>query len=76
MYHEGNAGIKLSYDKGIIKSKCCSFFSNLYNPGVRPEPEKVKVINEMQPPINKLHMLQWSSFLNMVTYLSSYIPIF
>ena len=65
------AGIKLNFDKYAIKSKCCSFFCNLYTQQVvRHDPEKVEAVTQMQPSINKQ---QLSSFLDMVTYLSNYI---
>ena len=28
----GKAGIKLNFDKGIVKSKSCSFFDEIYTP--------------------------------------------
>ena len=60
------AGIKLIFDKCVIKTKCCSFFGNLYTPeGVKPDPKKVDAIKQMLPPMNKQ---QVSSFLGMVTY--------
>ena len=66
------AGIKLNFDKCVIKTKCCSFFGNLYTTvGVKPDPKKVDAIKQMQPPINKQLL---SSFLGMVTYLSQYMP--
>ena len=66
------AGIKLNFDKFVIKTECCSFFGNLYTPeGVNPDPKKVDAIKQMQPPMNKP---QLSSFLGMVTYLSQYMP--
>ena len=61
------AGIKLNYDKCIIKTKTCNFFGNVYTPtGVKPDPEKVEAIKKMEAPINKQ---QLQSFLGMVTYL-------
>ena len=69
------AGIKLNFDKCVIKTKCCSFFfffGNLYTPeGVKSDPKKVNAIKQMQPLMNKQ---QFSSFLGMVTYLSQYMP--
>ena len=61
------AGIKLNYDKCIIKTMSCSFFGNVYTPaGVKPDPKKVEAIKKMEAPINKQ---QLQSFLGMVTYL-------
>ena len=40
------AGIKLNFDKCIIKSTCWSSFGNLYTPeGVKPDPKKVEPSN-------------------------------
>ena len=65
------AGIKLNYNKCIIKTKSCSFFGNVYTPaGVKPDPEKVETIKKMEVPINKQ---QLQSFLGMVTYLGQLV---
>ena len=41
------AGIKLHYDKCIVKSKSCSFFGNIYTPdGVKPDPSKVDAMKK------------------------------
>ena len=46
------AGIKLNYDKCIIKTKSCSFFGNVYTPaGVKPDPKKVEAIKKMEAPM-------------------------
>ena len=42
------AGIKLNYDKCIIKTKSCSFFGNVYTPGVKPDPKKVEAIKKIE----------------------------
>ena len=66
------AGIKLNYDKCIVKSKSCSFFGNIYTPdGIKPDPSKVDAIKKMEPPFTKQEL---QSFIGMVSYLSSYIP--
>ena len=44
-------GIMHSFDKCIIKTKCCSF-GNQYTPGVKSDVKEV-AIKQMQPPINK-----------------------
>ena len=60
------AGIKLNYDKCIIKTKSCSFLGKVYIPvGVKPDPEKVEAIKKMEATINKQ---QLQSFPCMVTY--------
>ena len=66
------SGMKLNFDKFIIKTKCCRFFGNLYTPeGAKPDPKKVEAIKQIQPPINKQ---QLSFFLGMVIYLYQYMP--
>ena len=51
-------GIMHSFDKYIIKTKCCSF-GNQYTPeGVKSDVKEV-AIKQMQPPINK--QLKFSS---------------
>ena len=65
------AGIKLNYDKCIIKSSSCSFCSNIYTPeGTKPDPSKIDAIKRMEAPSTKQEL---QSFLGMVNYLSSYI---
>ena len=64
-------GIMLNFDKCIIKTKCCRFFSHLYTPeGVRPNLKKVEAIKQVQPSINKQQM---NLFLGTLTYLSGYL---
>ena len=66
------AGIKLNYDKCIVKSKSFSFFGNIYTPdGVKPDPSEVDAIKKMERPSTKQEL---QSFIEMVNYLSSYIP--
>ena len=65
------AGIKLNYDKCIVKSRSCSFFGNIYTPeGIKPDPSKIDAIKRMEAPSTKQEL---QSFLGMVNYLSSYI---
>ena len=65
------AGIKLNYDKCIVKSRSCSFFGNIYTPeGVKPDPSKIDAIKRMEAPSTNQ---QLQSFLDIVNYLSSYI---
>ena len=65
------AGIKLNDEKCVIKTKECNFFGMLYTPdSVKPSPDKIKAIEEMETPKDKeLH-----TFLGMATYISSFIP--
>ena len=46
-------GIEHNFDE-CFKTKCCSFFDNLYTPeGVKPDLKKVEASRQMQTPINK-----------------------
>ena len=66
------AGIKLNDEKCVIKTKKCNFFGMLYTPdGVKPSPDKVRAIENLESPKDKgeLH-----TFLGMITYMSSFIP--
>ena len=65
------AGMKLNDEKCVIKTKECNFFGMLYTPySVKPSPDKVRAIENLNPPKDKeLH-----TFLGMTTYMSSFIP--
>ena len=66
------AGIKLNDEKCVIKTKECNFFGMLYTPdGVKPSPDKVRAIENLEPPKDKKEL---HTFLGMVTYMSSFIP--
>ena len=72
MERTGKAGIKLNDERCVIKTKECNFFGMLYTPdGVKPSPDKVRAIENLEPPKDKkeLHTL-----LGKVTYMSSFIP--
>ena len=46
-----SAGIKLNFEKCMIKSKSFTFFGNVYTPqGVKPDPKKVEAIKKMEAP--------------------------
>ena len=66
------AGIKLNDEKCVIKTKECNFFGMLYTPdGVKPSPDKVRAIENLEPPKDKKEL---HTFLGMATYMSSFIP--
>ena len=49
-----SAGIKLNYDKCVIKTKSYTFFGNVFTPdGVKPDPKKAEAIKKMQAPQTK-----------------------
>ena len=66
------AGIKLNDEKCFIKTKECKFFGMLYTPdGVKPSPDKVQAIKNLEPPKDKKEL---HTFRRMETYMSSFIP--
>ena len=66
------AGIKLNDEKCVIKTKECNFFGMLYTPdGVKPSPDKVRAIENLEPPKDKKEL---HPFLGMAIYMSSFIP--
>ena len=59
------AGIKLNDKKCVIKTKECNFFDMLYTPvGVKPSPNKVRAIENLEPPKDKKEL---HTFLGMAT---------
>ena len=65
-----SAGIKLDFEKCMIKSKC-TFFGDVYTPqGVKPDLKKVKAIKKRIAPQTKQEL---QSFLGMVNYLAQCI---
>ena len=59
------AGIKLNDKKCVIKTKECNFFDMLYTPvGVKPSPDKVRAIENLEPPKDKKEL---HTFLGMAT---------
>ena len=66
------ACIKLNDEKCVIKTKECNFFGMLYTPdGVKPSPEKVRAIENLEPPKDKREL---HTFLGMANYMGSFIP--
>ena len=66
-----NAGIKLNDEECVIKTKECNFFDMLYIPdGVKPSPDKVSAIENVELPKDKKEL---HTFLGMATYISSFI---
>ena len=66
------AGIKLNEEKCVVKTKECNFYGMLYTPdGVKPNPDKVRAIEEMGTPKDKKEL---HTFLGMATYMGSFIP--
>ncbi len=66
------SNLTLNYDKIELKKSSIKFFGNIYTKdGVKPDPDKVKAINELRPPESKSEL---KTFLGMVNYLQQYIP--
>ena len=62
------AGIKLSNEDCVIKTKGCNFFGMLYTPdAVKPSPDKIKAIKKLEPPNDKKEL---HTFLGMATCMS------
>ena len=65
------AGLKMNYDKCVLKTKSCTFLSNVYAPqGVMPDPKKVEAITKMQAPQTKQEL---QSVLGIVNYLGQFL---
>ena len=66
------AAIKLNDEKCVIETKECNFFGMLYTPdGVKPTPDKVRAIENLEPPKDKKEL---HTFHGRATYMSSFIP--
>jgi transposase InsO family protein len=66
------AGIKFNPKKCMIKRREISYFGRIISPeGIKPCPDKVKAICEMQPPTDKQEL---QSFLGSVNFMASFIP--
>ena len=65
-------GLVLNLDKCAVKAPEINFFGNQYTKdGVQPDPDKVKAIADINPPLDTKELQQ---SLGLVTYLSAYIP--
>ena len=64
------SGMTLNEDKCQFRVKEILFLGHLITEeGIRPDPNKIKAISEMQPPRNRKEL---KSFLGMVNYLSRF----
>ena len=65
------AGAKLNFDKCEVKRSEIQFFGNVYTSGgVKPDPERVRAIHEMEAPQSKQEL---HTFIGMITYMGPYI---
>ena len=65
---------KVTFNKGklSVAAQEVSYFGHILTPdGLKPDPAKIKAINEMPPPKDKQEL---QTFLGMVTYLSKFSP--
>ena len=68
------AGLNLNPTKCNVKKSDVKFFGNIITTeGLRPDPKKVKAIDQLEAPKNKQEA---RSLIGMATYLSRYIPNF
>jgi len=66
------SGIKLNSGKCKFRQSSIVFLGHIVDEsGVRPHPDKIKAINDMQPPTDKTEL---KGFMGMVNYLSKYVP--
>ena len=66
--------LSLNPDKIQFKSTDCKFFRHRLTPeGLKPDPEKIKAIVDMKPPMQYIQSLQ--SFNGMVNYLKRFSPV-
>lgn len=65
-------GVRLNPDKCHICVSAVSYFGHtLSHEGIKPDPQKVNAVQEMQPPRNKAEL---ETILGMVNYLSRFAP--
>ena len=65
-------GLKLNKDKLKLRQSEVKYMGQILTPnGIRPDPEKVKAINDMPRPTNAKAVQR---FIGMATYLSKYLP--
>ena len=66
------AGIRLNREKCVIKTTECKFFGMLYTSnGLKPDPDKVAAIQNIDQPKEKKEL---HTFLGFVNYLAPFIP--
>ena len=64
--------VSSSMTRSALSKKECNLFGMLYTPdGVKPSPDKVRAIENLEPPKDKKEL---HTFLGMATYMSSFIP--
>ena len=64
--------VRFNLDKSAFKTDCIPFFGHLITAeGIKPDPTKVKALQNMPEPKNQEEL---ATFLGMVNYLSRYIP--
>jgi hypothetical protein len=65
-------GLKLNPDKCVIKQKEIKFYGIIcVQEGVRPDPDKVSAIKQMEPPSNRQEL---QTFLGLANYMGPFIP--
>ena len=66
------AGVKLNPDKCFIKQDSIRFYGIICGPdGIKPDPDKVSALKQMNPPTNKQEL---QTFLGMANYMAPFIP--
>ena len=65
------SGLKLNYDKCVIKTKSCNFTGNIYTPqGVVPDQKKTESIKKMKTTQTKQEL---QFFIGIMNYLGQFI---
>ena len=74
LQHARSRNLKLNKEKSQIKRQEISYLGHILSKkGVKPDPQKIKAITDMETPTHKEELQR---FLGMVTYLSKFIPRF